>query len=315
MMATGDAAHLLRLVTVALDGFEETPLPASVRRALRIAKLQGDGDETVRLSLELDFDGHRRLAETYPTVLESFMEDRDIGEIGLEVGLDEGVRYLVASIDELCKAAADPPMELSTRTKVRRANLAQVHTHIADGVRARTFQYLVGCETQLRLATAAEDIFTEHRLATERHLADVAPDVLDQLNAAIDRAGAEGGEARSHALTSCRRVLVAVADYVHPPSPDPYVDGSGIERPVGAGQYRNRILAAVEVSTAGRTYRAALASSVEYLAQRLDRLDELTQKGVHETVSEAEMRHSVIQTYLLAGEVLFACAAGNRTSA
>lgn len=314
-MAVGDAAHLLRLITTALDGFEEIPLPASVRRALRIAKLRGDGDATTRLNFELDFDGHKGLVETYPTVLESFMEGRDIGEIGLDAGLEEGGRYLIASIDQLCEPAIDPPMELSTRTKMRRANLAQLQAHIAVRVRAYTFQYLVGCETQLRFATAAEDIFTEHRLATERHLADVAPDVLDQLNAAIDRAGAEGGEARSHALTSCRRVLVAVADYVYPASPDPYVDGSGTTRPVGAGQYRNRILAAVEISTAGSTYRGALAASVEHLAQWLDRLDELTQKGVHETVSEAEMRHGVIQTYLLAGEVLFACAAGDRTSA
>jgi hypothetical protein len=33
---------------------------------------------------------------------------------------------------------------------------------------------------------------------------------------------------------------------------------------------------------------------------------------VHERVTEAEMRHGVIQTYLLAGEVLSACADGSR---
>jgi hypothetical protein len=311
-MAVGDAAHLLRLVTTALDEFEQGPLPASVRRALRIAKLRGDDEATARLNLELDFDAHGSHAEANPAVLHAFMSNRDIGDIGLDAGLEEGRRYLTASIDQLCEPAAEPPMELSTRTRIRRANLEQLRTHIANGVRAYTFDYLVGCETQLRFATAAESIFTEHRLATERHLSDVAPDVLDQLNAAIDRAGAEGGEARSHALTSCRRVLVAVADYVYPPSSAPYIDRAGTKRQVGAPQYRNRILAAIERSTANSTFGGALASSVEHLAQRLDHLDELTQKGVHETVSEVEMRHGVIQTYLLAGEVLLACARESR---
>ena len=310
-MAVGDAAHILRLVTMALDDFEREPIPAAVRRALRIARLRGDADDEARLGLELGYEEYKGRVDERAAALTSFLANRDISAIGLDTGFPQTTRYMVASIDLLCELDVEPPMELSTQSKMRRANTALVKAHLVNGVRSYTFMYLVGCETQLRFATAAETIFAEHRMATDRHLADVAPDVLDQLNAAIERAGAEGGEARTHALTSCRRVLVAVADRVYPPSKDPHTDSSGKERQVGPGQYRNRILAAVDRSDARETYRGALMSSIDDLATRLDRLDALTQKGVHETVSDAEMRHGVIQTYLLAGEVLLACAEAN----
>ena len=174
-MAVGDAAHLLRLVTTAVDGFEEAPVPASVRRALRIAKLRGDADATARLGLDTMHHVHKGLAEANPAVLKSFMDNREHWRdsprhwVGRRGPLpDRG------PLTNFGEPVADPPMELSTHTKIRRTNLDQVRAHIADRVRSYTFLYLVGCETQLRFANAAEDIFTEHRLATERHLADVA---------------------------------------------------------------------------------------------------------------------------------------------
>jgi len=172
------------------------------------------------------------------------------------------------------------------------------------GVRAFTWDYLARRETELRLSTAAERIFTGHRARTDRLLGDVAPVVLETLNAALERARHDDPEARAHALTSCRRVLTAVADAVFPARAEPWCDGAGKEWAVGPSQYRNRLVAAVASSQIERTRRRALCASLDDFASRVDRLDELTNKGVHGQVSDAELRHAVIHTYLLAGEIL-----------
>jgi hypothetical protein len=50
--------------------------------------------------------------------------------------------------------------------------------------------------------------------------------------------------------------------------------------------------------------RDLLASQVKSLGQRLDALNSLASKGVHASVSEVEVDHCVIQTYLTVGDLL-----------
>ncbi len=102
-------------------------------------------------------------------------------------------------------------------------------------------------------------------------------------------------------------MLVAVADAVFPARDEPRVDGAGRKHPVNDGNYRNRLVAAVEDASPPGAQRRALAANISDFASRLDRLDELTSKGVHDQVTDSEVRHGVIHTYLIAGEVLEVC--------
>jgi hypothetical protein len=140
----------------------------------------------------------------------------------------------------------------------------------------------------------------KHRRAVDHVLEQIAPDLRDQLQAALRTARQEGGEHRSQVLTTCRRVLVAIADRLYPATDEPHVSADGTKRSVGKNQYRNRILAALETSTAA----TALSSALADLATRLDHLDQLLQKGVHDEVTEAEMEFGLAQTYFLSGELL-----------
>src|SRR5436305_687373 len=134
---------------------------------------------------------------------------------------------------------------------MERENYRIVKTHIAAGIRAFTWEFLSLCETELRLSTVAEQVFNEHRTRTDAFLGASAPVVLHGLNAALDRAQLEQEpESRSHALLSCRRVLVEVADVVFPAQDEPWLDGQGHRRQVGVPQYRNRLAAAVERASA-----------------------------------------------------------------
>lgn len=48
--------HILGVVTVPLDEFETAPLPVTVRRAWRIARLRGNVFEALRFAMELGAD-------------------------------------------------------------------------------------------------------------------------------------------------------------------------------------------------------------------------------------------------------------------
>jgi hypothetical protein len=208
------------------------------------------------------------------------------------------------SVDELEVLKASFETELSLRTRMEEHNRRIESLRIKASIRNMAYEYLIGCETELRLSVTGEKLFGRHRLHVDRMLRESAPAVLDGLSAAIRRAGeSDDTEARSQALTSCRRVLMAVADLVFPARESPHTDTQGVEREVGANQYRNRLIAAIE--TAGTdTHSKALQGAISDFATRLDSLDELTQKGVHAQVTEREMEFGVVQTYLLAGEVL-----------
>jgi len=194
--------------------------------------------------------------------------------------------------------------ELSLASRIQNENKRVVVNELLGSVRNAVFTYLMRCESTLRLSATGQWTFERHRERVDRHLQAVAPDVLDMLNSAVTRSmNTDDPEARVHALTSCRRVLAAVADVVFPPRDEPYIDASGKSREVGVGQYRNRIVAAVEAAGTS-THHQALAANIHDFALRLERLDALTQKGVHDHPTVEDVDFGVVQTYLVAGEVL-----------
>jgi hypothetical protein len=303
--------HILHLVTTALDEFETLPLPATVRRAWRIARLRGDILEALRFAMELGVD--EDLGEIEPSVEVSQL--RQLAEAALmaarstsvrpeQLGLDRIEALTMLPLDRFILEKPPYEEELSFTSRVQNENKRVVIIGILASLRNETFQYLMRCETTLRLSVTGERIFDRHRERVDRLLEAVAPEVLDMLNAAIRRsAEVDEPEPRAQALASCRRVLTAVADVVYPAQDEPYIDGSGKARDVGVGQYRNRIVAAVE-SSGATTHNRALAASLEDLANRLERIDQLTQKGVHEQPTVEDVDFGVVQTYLIAGEVL-----------
>jgi len=110
-------------------------------------------------------------------------------------------------------------------------------------------------------------------------------------------------ESRSAALTSCRRLLMDVADSVFPAQKDEWKDRGGKNRKVGIDQYKNRLLAYLaNLGGSSGTY-TLLETELNHLASRLDIIYEKTCKGVHIDVTLEEARLSVIHTYLFIGEI------------
>jgi hypothetical protein len=155
----------------------------------------------------------------------------------------------------------------------------------------------------LELGNAVETIFEAARVDIDKFVRASVPSAAEQLVAVHERMRERTAESFSHALTSCRRLILSVADAVFPPRAQPYIDGRGRQRTVGEDQYKNRLIAFIETQATSGGTKTILDAQVEHLAARLDATYEKACKGVHDDVSESEARLVVLETYILLAEV------------
>lgn len=326
-MTVSDTVYLFDLVRTVLTEFDQVELAASMRRALRIAQLRDDPIDAWMFTRDLRPMGGSKfiqkgeiqdLFRNIEATAGSALNARLVQEWILErtpVKIPELLQPQLApnsvfagSIDEIqlgiddlsakAEAAVDPMDSLKLTAGV------QLRQEILGRIRHRTFAYLCRCETAMLFGAATASIFDRHRARVDRYLSSLAPDVVEQLNAAYRRSSDGDRESLTHALTSCRRVLRSVADIVFPSRDQPIVDGQGKSRDVGPEQYRNRLCQFLAESSEHQTAARLLHANLEDVGTRLDRLNELASKGVHDEVTQEEVDLCVIQTYLFTGEVL-----------
>lgn len=329
-MATTDAGssqHLLSLVSDALDRFEERGLDASLRSALRIARLRGDADEAWMFSRDLRPAGgsgtvsieesqhlwpddapeivqSRRsvlleewIAERTPHIQEAlvgkFPADSLIG------GSSEELAVRMTWLEKARDAESDPSGRLELESRL------MMECEIVSRIRYRVFSYLCRCEREIGFDVTAFGVFDRYRRLVDAHLGEVAPDMLEQLNAAYRRASEGDSEARSHALTSCRRMLKSIADRVYPARDEPVIGADGKPHDLGDARFVSRLWQFVhEASQTRNASRRLTTAAVEELGTRIDRLNDLSSKGVHDDVTQEEVDLCVVHCFFVAGEIL-----------
>jgi hypothetical protein len=111
-------------------------------------------------------------------------------------------------------------------------------------------------------------------------------------------------ESWAQALASCRRLLKSLADVLYPSKPTPVIGSDGKERILTDDKYISRLWQYVFEQTKHSTSGELLISQVQDLGNRIERLYDLTCKGVHGEINEFEVNQCVIQSYILIGDLL-----------
>lgn len=163
--------------------------------------------------------------------------------------------------------------------------------------------YATECFIAIEFSDIAQDIFQQAREDVDTFIRAKCPKAAEKVVAINERMREEDAESRSAALTSCRRLLMSLADVIFPASEDNYIDGRGKARKVGQEQYKNRIVAFFEQRLQSGSTAVILSAEIEHLATRLDAVYEKACKGVHDNVTLEEARLVVIQTYLMIAEI------------
>ena len=168
----------------------------------------------------------------------------------------------------------------------------------------RVHEFLSATEKQLIYGQINADIFERNRQYVDEKLSAIAPEALEQFISVYRRLGEGDPEARSQALSSCRRILKSLADSLYPPRELPVVGTDGKSRDLTDEKYIARLWQFVSDRVGTTKAGGLLLAQVNDLGSRIDRLYGLTNKGVHAEISEFEVNQCVIQTYLLAGDLL-----------
>ncbi len=78
----------------------------------------------------------------------------------------------------------------------------------------------------------------------------------------------------------------------------------GVDRVMSEDKYRNRLWQFISDNVPHDNARRLAQASLNEIGERLDILNGLASKGVHADVTAAEVDQCVVQTYLLAGDLL-----------
>jgi hypothetical protein len=195
------------------------------------------------------------------------------------------------------KEFTEAKIKLRAAVTEARQMLARIRNQIGD--------YLSETERQILFGQVNADVFERNRRYVDERLLQLAPQALEQFASAYRRQSEGDAEARSHALTSCRRVLKTLADVLYPAS-NAMVEGvDGVERKMTDDKFVMRLcqFAGDKIGMSGPS-RDLLLSQIKMLGDRLDALNALGSKGVHDEVTAAEVDQCLIQTYLTAGDLL-----------
>jgi hypothetical protein len=258
-----------------------------------------------------EYDQHRDQVIREAMVRRAYQED------GKDLVMGPGIRELerqLTLVHETVKAS-EPPQglhqldlyfanERHQKTLLGLLPRRQQIEEVLNRVRARLQGYLLATEAAIEVTQIAGGAFDRVRAAVDGRLSEVAPEALVQFRAAYERVAAGDDEARSHALTSCRRVLASVADALYPPSDMPLVDAAGKHHALTAEKWKNRLCAYAAERIPGDASRSLTLANLDELDRRLTALNNLTSKGIHGSVSADEVDQAIVQTYLLIGDLI-----------
>jgi len=110
---------------------------------------------------------------------------------------------------------------------------------------------------------------------------------------------AETIEEYAHVATSCRRIIEYVTDIIFPPTDE---EPNGFK--LGKSNYRNRLLAFADQERKSDTNIDLISVSTRMLAEQLEKLSNLQNKGVHSEVMREEARRCLIRTIIILDDVL-----------
>ncbi|UXX97404.1 hypothetical protein N7U49_47235 [Streptomyces sp. AD2-2] len=318
-MATND--HILRLVRKALDEFDDTHLEVSVRRAVRIANLVGDTKYAIRLSLDLKTMGgdretngeiSRMLMEDPSTwgsmtgpaeqALKAWMNDRKVeGSENIDGHSLTQLEFWAKELKWIKESGEKVDYEKDLATRVRTEQILARTRHL-------TFALLCSWERRLDYGTINEAIFGGYRAKVDALLADGVPDLLQQFSAVYRRLqeAADSAPERdvteelSQAITTCRRILKAVVDYVFPAQKESAESGHKLDDP----SYRNRLFEFTKRVIQSESKRELVDAMVAGLHDRFAAVDKMTNKAVHAEVAIETANLCALNTYIICGEII-----------
>lgn len=285
--------------TVDLTAKSDGPAPAIVKPRDELATLVGAADL------------HAEMERQYQDFVSTRLYDAKGNIIGVSISqIEDGLAALQRAYDDASPASGMTPIDTAfaaDRAIGTRAELLpnlQRHRAVLGKVRQRVHDYLVAVESDLLAGKANSDVFQRAQLYINGALQKYAPDALSKFVASQESLSSGAPEDYAHALTSCRRLIKALADALYPATAQEVEGIDGVSRVMSDDKYKNRLSEFVRSKVEGKRHKQTVVQIVSDLSARLNALDGLASKGVHDDVTQAEAETCVVWTYMLAGDIV-----------
>lgn len=166
-------------------------------------------------------------------------------------------------------------------------------------VKKKAHELASGLYKQLKFSGTVSNCFDLLKDAVDDILLDLNPVISEQLMLAFKSVSSNKEEEWSQALTTCRRLIEALADELYPATND---NGNG--RALGKTQYVNRIWAFMDASIESKSNKELAKAHVDFLGSWLEKINKLSNKGVHAELGQLEATKAVFHTYLMIADIL-----------
>lgn len=306
-----------------LESLETSQVPVDkvLMKAKRLARLMRDSDAQAWLDLEMRgypdnfnfnnlgncrqyaISGGRLTTENkyYPIGLPKL--EAQIRSDEAIIGGFRSSKYATTAKDYIEARATTSLISGQIQMQIAQKEVYSQNQSLFASMKSAVHNYATDVYLAIELGDVAQNIFEDAREEVDIFVRVYCPKAAEQLIAISERLLENSAESRSAALTSCRRLLMTVADSLFPPQSKDWQDSKGKVRKVGSEEYKNRLLAYADGRIGSNSSYSILATDIEHLAARLDAVYEKVSKGVHTDVSPDEARLAVIQTYLFLGEI------------
>lgn len=314
----------------------ETSVSTLVRQATRIASLRHDyvavftfqletSDASAGVSTQKDSSAAEKLRtlvgredadRTMVEHVESYIKNRSVASMkdGVFGGSIDGVEQ---HLHRLRTAAGDPSAAqymtqidayfyIEKLDKVGAQLLPQITSfeNILNRVRQSVHDYLVEAESELLTGQTESSLFTRGESYVVQRLQEVSPESLEKYRAAELRISEGSAESYAQALTSCRRMIKSLADSLYPPKDVPLKGIDGKERLLGEDQFMNRLMQFAIDRLGKSTHLKLVEETTSSLGNRLNKLNSLASKGVHQEVTLIEAESCLMWTFFLTADFL-----------
>lgn len=291
---TSDVEHL-KVFEFELSGYPSTPHGMSTD-VWNLSKLAGRVYEIE----EVDDKGAKTTVErTDASSIEAMEGSVETTRMRLEFHRPQPVNIASANPNQYVSA----PRRSST-SEANAANAYRTARQKLAARRAFIYGFALAKHFELRVSSAAEDIFELYRANVDELLGTVVPDELRTLVSITDNLKSENPEDWANAAHSCRRLLQALADKLYAPAEGKVKSKSGKDIRVGEGNYINRLVLFCENEISSNTSQRILSADLRFIGDRLDAVFSGVQKGSHSEIGKSEAQRFVIHTYLVIGDIL-----------
>ncbi|MFI5563350.1 hypothetical protein ACIA2T_29050 [Amycolatopsis japonica] len=278
------------------------PVSKTLMKAMRLARLSRNSEAQVWLGYEIN--GVPKTSDGRAWMDKTGRWDKQEEEVGylLSAPALEAHRSSAASVISVMDSTSlsGEWVLVANRDRIQNINsyarvVSTVGAILAQ-VEALIYEFVSETYHELMFSELQASLFEDARAAIDGRLTSLTGDVLRKIDSISERLRDDDEEAISQAMSTCRRLVDAVADGIFPAHDKPYMIGEQ-ELSVKHNNVQNRINAYVHRAGIPRERAARIRRSLGDIYGRLS-------ASVHGNVSAHEARYLFLGTYVLLGEVL-----------